>query len=142
MGLHITITQYVPLKHLENYLRLLNINISFSQYIFRATSKGKKSRLHRKNRPISYTTIRQNLLKVIKAVGLNWKDYGLNSLRAGWASLAANKGISDRLFKRHGRWKSNRAKDGYIEDDLKMLFVCFEKSSKLSPFTPILNHTK
>ena len=108
-------------KHLEDYMRLVNINISSSQYIFRAISKSRKSRLRRKNKPISYTTIRQNLLKVIKAVGLNWKDYGLHSFRAGGASLAANKGIPDRLFKRHGQWKSDRAKDGYVEDDLKML---------------------
>ena len=110
-----------PVKHLEGFLRLVNINISSSQHIFRAISKGKKSRLRRKNKPISYTTIRQNLLKVIKAVRLNWKDYGLHSLRAGGASLAAKKGISDRLFKRHRRWKSDRAKYGYVEDDLKML---------------------
>ena len=110
-----------PVKHLEDYLRLVNINIGSSQCIFRGISKGKKSRQRRKNKPISYTTIRQNLLKVIKAVGLNWKDYGLHSLRAGGASLAASKGILDRLFKRHGRWKSDRAKDGYVEDDLKML---------------------
>ena len=110
-----------PVKHLEDYLKLANINISSSQYIFRAISKGKKSRLRRKNKPISCTTIRQNLLKVIKAVGLNWKDYGLHSLRAGGASLAANKGIPDRLFKRHGRWKSERTKDSYVEEDLKML---------------------
>ena len=45
----------------------------------------------------------QNLLKAIKAVGFNWKDYGLHSLRAGGASLAANKGILDRFFKHHGR---------------------------------------
>ena len=112
-----------PVKHLEDYLRLVNINISSSQYIFKAISKGKKSRLRRKNKPISYTTIRQNLLKVIKAVGLNWKDYGLHSLRAGEASLAANKGIPDRLFKRHRRWKSDRAKGGYVEDNLKMLLT-------------------
>ena len=68
-----------PLKHLEDYLRLVNINISSSQYIFRAISKGKKSRLRGKNKPISYTTIRQNFLKAIKAVGLNWNDYGLQS---------------------------------------------------------------
>ena len=43
------------------------------------------------------------------------------SLRAGGASLAANKGIPDRLFKRHGRWKSDRATDGYVKDNLKML---------------------
>ena len=118
-----------PVKHLEDYLRLVNINISSCQFIFRgkkvttthSISKGKKSRLRRKNKPISYTTIRQNLLKVIKAVRLNWKDYGLHSLRAGGASLAANKGILDRLFKRHGQWKCDRAKDGYVEDTLKML---------------------
>ena len=108
-------------RHLKDYLRLVNIDISSSQYIFRAISKGKKSRLRRKNKSISYTTIRQNLSNVIKAVGLNWKDYGLHSLRAGGASLAANKGIPDRLFKRHGRWKSDRATDGYVEDNLKML---------------------
>ena len=110
-----------PVKNLEDYLRLVNINISSSQHIFRAIFKGKKSRLRRKNKPISYTTIRQNLSKVIKAVGLNWKDYGLHSLRAGAASLAANKGIPDRFFKRHGRWKFIRVKDGYVEVDLKML---------------------
>ena len=124
-----------PVKHLEDFLRLVNISINSSQYIFRAISKCKKSRLRRKNKPISYTTIRQNLLKVIKAVGLNWKDYGLHILRAGGASL------DYRLFKRYGRWKCDRAKDGYVEDDLKML-LCFEKSLKLSPFTPTLNHTR
>ena len=113
--------QIKSIYFLEDYLRLVNINISSSQYIFRAISKSKKSRLRRKNKPILYTTIRQNLLKVIKAGGLNWKDYSLHSLRTGGTPLAANKGIPDRLFKLHGRWKSNRAKDGYVEDDWKML---------------------
>ena len=111
-----------PVKHLEDYLTLVNINISSIQYILRAISKGKKSRLRRKNKPISYTTIRQNLLKIITAVGLNWKDYDLHSLRAGGASLTADKGVPDRFFKRHGRWKSDRANECYVEDDLKMLF--------------------
>ena len=29
---------------------------------------------------------------------------------------AANAGVPNRLFKRHGRWKSDKVKDGYIED--------------------------
>ena len=32
---------------------------------------------------------------------------------------AANMGISDRFFKRHGRWKSENAKDRYIKDALE-----------------------
>ena len=35
-----------PVKHREDYLRLVNINISSSQYIFRAISKGKKKQTY------------------------------------------------------------------------------------------------
>ena len=44
---------------------------------------------------------------------------GIHSLRAGGATAAANAGVSDRLFKRHGRWWSENAKDGYVEDTLE-----------------------
>ena len=46
------------------------------------------------------------------------KNYGLHSLRSGGASAAANKGVKDRMFKRHGRWVSDNAKDGYVKDSL------------------------
>ena len=41
-------------------------------------------------------------------------NFGLHSLRAGGASAAANSHVSDRLFKRHSRWKSEKSKDRYI----------------------------
>ena len=41
----------------------------------------------------------------------------LYSLRAGGATSAAYAGIPDRLFKRHGRWSSENAKDGYVKDN-------------------------
>ena len=28
-------------------------------------------------------------------------------------------GVADRLFKRHGRWRSETAKDGYVKDALE-----------------------
>ena len=74
-----------------------------------------------KNKPISYSRIRENFVKVLKAANLDWRKYGLHSLRSGGPSLAAYNGVLDRLFKRHGRWKSDRAKDGYIEDSLESL---------------------
>ena len=43
----------------------------------------------------------------------------MHSLQAGGANSAANNGIPDRLFKRHGRWSSENAKDGYIKDRLE-----------------------
>ena len=42
----------------------------------------------------------------------------LHSLRIGGATKAANAGIKDRLFKRHGRWRSEQAKDGYVNDSI------------------------
>ena len=38
------------------------------------------------------------------------------SLRSGGATAVAQAGIPDRLFKRHGRWSSDSAKDGYVKD--------------------------
>eukprot|EP00731_Ephydatia_muelleri_P026444 Em0018g544a len=41
------------------------------------------------------------------------------SLRAGGATAAANAGVPDRLFKRHGCWRSESAKDGYVKDSVE-----------------------
>ena len=35
--------------------------------------------------------------------------------------MAANNGIKDRMFKRHGRWTSETAKDGYVKDNVNEL---------------------
>jgi len=35
--------------------------------------------------------------------------------------LSANVGVNDRLFKRHGRWRSDKAEDGYVKDNLEAL---------------------
>ena len=43
----------------------------------------------------------------------------LHSLKSAGATSAANRGIPDRLFKRHERWRSENAKDGYIKDSVE-----------------------
>ena len=52
-------------------------------------------------------------------LGFTVEDYGLHSMRAGGATAAANAKVPDRLFKRHGRWRSESAKDGYIKDSVE-----------------------
>ncbi|CAH3190544.1 unnamed protein product, partial [Porites lobata] len=71
--------------------------------------------------PLSYTRAREIVLSAFDSIGLPKQDYGLHSLRAGGASAAANARAPDRLFKRHGRWKSDKAKDGYIKDSVHSL---------------------
>ena len=51
-------------------------------------------------------------------------NYGLHSLRSGGASAVYKCDVSDRLFKVHGRWKSENAKDGYVYEDLEKTIFC------------------
>lgn len=46
-------------------------------------------------------------------------NIGLHSLRAGGATVAANSSVDESCLKRHGRWKSESAKDGYIVDSVE-----------------------
>ena len=46
-------------------------------------------------------------------------NYGLHSLRSGGTSAAYKSSVPDRLFKVHGRRKSENEKDGYVCDDLE-----------------------
>ena len=54
-------------------------------------------------------------------LGFPSRLFGLDSLRSGGATAAANAGVNDRLFKRHGRWRTDKAKDGYVKDNLDVL---------------------
>ena len=68
--------------------------------------------------------MRELLKQKLVELGFNPVDFSLHSLRAGGATAAAAAGVPDRVFKRHGRWKSKTAKDGYIKDSLhKRLLV-------------------
>ena len=41
------------------------------------------------------------------------------SLRSGDASAAAKLDINDRVFKKHGRWKSDKLKDSYDHEHIE-----------------------
>lgn len=69
---------------------------------------------------MTYTRARELLLDAFKIVGVDFKEYGLHSLRNGGATTAANNNVSDRLFNVHGRWRSENAKDGYVLDSLNV----------------------
>ena len=70
------------------------------------------------DKPISYSSIREAFKRDLKSVGADPSKFGLHSLRSGGATMAANSGVNDRVFQRHGRWKSVQAKDTYVDDDL------------------------
>ena len=63
--------------------------------------------------------MRELFKKKSTEIGHPAEEFGLHSLRAGGATAAAKAGVPDRVFKRHGRWKSEIAKDGYVEDSVE-----------------------
>ena len=58
------------------------------------------------------------MLDAFKDIVPDISAIGTHSLRSGGALAAANAGLPDRLFKRHDRWASESAKDGYVKDSL------------------------
>ena len=65
---------------------------------------------------ISYTRARELVKDAFRGL-TGVSKLSVHSLRAAGATSAANAGTPDRLFKRHGRWASKNAKDGYVKDD-------------------------
>ena len=115
-----------PYSILSCYFHLAALNRNSSDFVFRNLVYHKSTLGYSLGlRPISYTRARELLLNSLVELGFPKSSYGLHSLRSGGASAAANAGISDRLFKRHGRWKLDRAKDGYVKDNINsLLSVC------------------
>lgn len=62
---------------------------------------------------------RELFRKKLKELDYDLDKFGLHSLRADGATAVANSGVPDRLFKSHGRWKSDSAKDGYVDNSVK-----------------------
>ena len=105
-------------------MKIANIPKVSKEFIFRSLtyfSESKVYKLRKKNKPLSYIRSMEIVLKALSDIGLKREKFGIYSLSAGSATAAANAGIKDRLFKRHGRWRSETAKGGYVKDNLKEL---------------------
>ena len=104
-----------PVKALEDYISAAQINHSEDLPLFRALATP-RSKEKVRSQGISYTRARE----LIKDAFRDIKDVSkisVHSIRSKGATSAANAGIADRHFKRHGRWVSENAKDGYVKDD-------------------------
>ena len=109
-----------PVQMLETYLNQANIKHDSIEFIFRSVVYRKKTNTYvlRGHAPLSYTRAREVLLEALESLGLDKSKFGLHSLRAGGATAAAAAGIQDRIFKKHGRWSSDTAKDGYVRENI------------------------
>ena len=108
-----------PVSMLEKYMARIEINSSSELFLFRGIVQTKEGERLRPSGSLSYSTVRVLFRKKLEDLGHSLTGFGLHSFRAGGASAAARAGVPDRLFKQHGRWKSDKAKDGYVEDSVE-----------------------
>ena len=118
---------FCPVQCLLDYLSLAGMQQNSDLFIFRSLRFFKNSNtynLAQINKPLSYTSVRELILITLKEIGEDSSKFGVYSLRSSGATAAANLDIPDRLFKAHGRWRSELTKDGYVEDNIdKVLSV-------------------
>lgn len=112
-------TSACPISMYNRYIKLAGFGNDSTKYVFRAVFRsGNTCKLIYKDKKLSYTAARESILKKLRSVCPEY-NLGLHSFRAGGATKAANMNVSDRCLKRHGRWKTDFSKDGYIVDDLE-----------------------
>ena len=112
-----------PVGVLRRYLDLSGIDVCstlplFRPLVFHRSSSSSTLR----GGKISYSTCREILRDSLSQLGYNPNDYGLHSLRSGGATSAvyySGHSIPERLLKIHGRWKSDSAKDMYVQESLE-----------------------
>ena len=91
-----------PVKMLEHYIHMAKIKEMDTEFLFRPIIKSKKGECLRVGGSLGYSTLRELFKKKMSNLGYPSDKLGIHSLRAGGATAAANAGVSDRLFKRHG----------------------------------------
>ena len=68
--------------------------------------------------PMSYSLAKELLRKELECEGLDSNLFGIHSLRSGGALV-----VPDRLFQRHGGWRSKKARKSYVEEALDLLLL-------------------
>lgn len=82
----------------------------FKRYVARASLSGNAFIF-----PKAYQPFYSQFKAALEAIGLDATKYGTQSMRSGGATLAAELGVPDRIWREHGGWKSEKAANGYIQ---------------------------
>ena len=113
-------SQYCPVRLLLKFLTACKIDykVDSSFFVIPRLFKAKKGYSASKTLGISYSRAREIFLEKLNECNIPSNKYGLHSLRSGGASAASSSGVDERLISKHGRWKSDVSKNGYIKDSL------------------------
>ena len=105
---------------LQRYMSAAKLSVSSKTICSHQAFRSKHiSSLIKKHKCIRYTRAKECIVEKLKEVAPDLK-LSTHTLRVSGVTTAANAhGVSDRCFKRHGSWKTDIFKDGYIDDSVK-----------------------
>ena len=86
---------------LEEYMERTGTPWQDQRYLFWPVCKLKTGEKLCESGKISYSCLREQFKKKLESLGYRHVDFGLDSLQAGGATLAANLGVPEKPFKRH-----------------------------------------
>ena len=118
MGLQLLVKIF-SLKQFKFYLALSKISKNSEEFIFRSLSRDKKFSQCTRNKPISYSRIREVLLKFQPQRILIGKTSGYTAFDQVGSHLSHTIMCQIYFFKPHARWKSHRVNYRYTEDNLE-----------------------
>ena len=108
-----TFRESCPVAIAERYFAVLGDPANCALPLVRRLTKTKRG-LIPTSHPLSHTRTRETVLNAIKPLTLS---YGLDSLGSGGASVASNALVPTLLISRHGRWRSEKARNVYLLAD-------------------------
>jgi len=111
-------SSHCPIAMLERYMEKAGITLGSEDFLFWGIIRGKIQTL-RPTGNLSYTRFSELLKQKLQDLGFPPVEFSPHSLRSGGATAVAGAGIPDRIFKCHGCWKSENAKDGYVKNTLE-----------------------
>jgi integrase len=117
-------TKLCPVSWLLKYIAAAGLNFHSEEFLFtkvRFLRKTNSYVIADSSTPLSYTRAREIFRDALDNIGEDKSKFGLHSLRSGGASALANSSspVESRMFKKHGRWKSDSASDGYVHYNLE-----------------------
>ena len=107
-----------PVRWIERYVRLAQLKDD--DFLITPLRKTKGGHSADGRKALSYSRLRDDFYEHLNPVLGRPKrqpgEISLHSLRSGGASEAAAQNTSDRLIRKHGRWRADATRDIYIKD--------------------------
>ena len=116
-GRHVFLAENVsprsPANLLQRYLEESGLSLGTNHFLFCPLKRSGRS-LSASNTALSYSTYREIVRKSISKIGLDPKEFGTHSGRAGGATSLAMK-VSEHELLVSGRWKDARSIRSYVQ---------------------------